>query len=353
MSAVRTAGRAVIRSVATWLPPDPAPLAEAVDRGLLSPSDAADSGYATITVSEGTAAPDMAVLAGRRALDAAAIDADRLTGTVHAWTWHQGHDFWSPAHYVAHGVGAERAEPLGVAQMCNGGAAAVEVAVARLLADPECDHQLVTTADRFAAPAFDRWTGDYGVIYGDGATAAVLARPGEPAALDLLALVTDAAPGMERMHRGDDAFSDAPLARGAVDVRRTKKAYLAGVGREAFATAVGERVQAVVRRALEEAGVAASDVALAAVPRLGGGSLRGVYQPALAGVLPIAPIDLGGATGHLGAGDVLANLATALDDDLLAPGRVGLALSAGAGFTWTCLVVRRPAQTPAAERSTT
>lgn len=353
MSGVRTAGRVVIRSLATWLPPDPVPLAEAVRGGLLPAQDAADSGYRTLTVSAHTAAPDMAVRAARRALDAAAVPADRLTGTVHAWTWHQGHDFWSPAHYVASGVGADRAGPLGVAQMCNGGAAAVEVAVSRLLADPDCDHLLVTTADRFAAPAFDRWTGDYGVLYGDGAAAAVLTRAGGPAALELLSLVTDAAPAMERMHRGDDEFSGAPLSRGAVDVRRTKKAYLADVGKEAFAAAVGERVRRVVRRALDEAGVAACEVALAAVPRLGGASLHGVYLPALADVLPVAPVDLGGATGHLGAGDALANLAVALDDDLLAPGRVGIALSAGAGFTWTCLVVRRPAHTSAAEGSKT
>lgn len=358
MSGVRTAGLVVLRSVTTWLPPDPHPLADAVRAGLLAPEEAVASGYRAVTVSERTAAPDMAVLAARRALDVT-VPADRLTGTVHAWTWHQGHDFWSPAHYVASAVGAHRAEPLGVAQMCNGGAAAVEVAVTRLLADPGCDHLLVTTADRFAAPAFDRWTGDYGVLYGDGATAAVLGRPGRPGGsggpggLELLSLVSDAAPEMERMHRGDDPFSAAPMVRGAVDVRRTKKAYLAGGGKAAFFAAIGERVRRVVRRALDEADIAASDVALVTVPRLGGGSLREVYRPALADVLPVVPVDLGGDTGHLGAGDVLANLATALDDDLLTPGRVAVALSAGAGFTWTCLVVRRPAHTTSGERSTT
>ena len=293
----------------------------------------------------------MAVAAARRALDAAAVPARSLTASLHAWTWHQGHDFWSPAHYVAGRIGADRAEPLGIAQMCNGGAAAMEVAVTRLLADPACDHVLVTTADRFAAPGFDRWGGDYGVLYGDGATAAVLGRPGGPAALELLAVVTAAAPGMERMHRGDDPFSAAPMERGAVDVRRTKKAYLADVGKEHFVRSAGEHVEHLVRRALDVAGTAPSEVALAAVPRLGGGSLRGVYLPALAAVLPLAPVDLGAATGHLGAGDALANLATVLDDGLLAPGRTGIALSAGAGFTWTCLVVRRPAHDDIGERS--
>lgn len=353
MSDVRVDGRVVIRSVTTWLPPEPHSLASAVRTGLLTSEEAADSGYRTLTVSRQTAAPDMAVRAARRALHAADLPAHRLTTTVHAWTWHQGHDFWSPAHYVASHVGAEQAEPLGVAQMCNGGAAAMEVAATRLLADPACDHLLVTTADRFVGPGFDRWTGDYGVLYGDGATAAVLSRSGAPAVLELLALVTDAAPAMEHMHRGDDPFSSAPMDHGAVDVRRTKKAYLSGVGKETFLRAAAEHIQRVVSRALDEAGTTPSDVALVAVPRLGGSSLRDVYLPALWPVLPVTPVDLGAATGHLGAGDALANLAAAVDDDLLAPGAIGVVLSAGAGFTWTCMVVRRPASGRHEERSRT
>jgi 3-oxoacyl-[acyl-carrier-protein] synthase-3 len=299
-------------------------------------------GYLRLPVSTDLAAPEMAVVAADKALGDAGIGPERLGAVIHAWIYHQGHDFWSPAHYVAAGVGAVNAVPLGVQQMCNGGAAGIQIAADRMAADPSVHASLITTADRFAAPAFDRWRGDYGVCYGDGATALVLSRERGP--YTLTAMATAAAPALERMHRGDDSFSAAPREQhSAVDIRRTKKAFLTAGGGPGFTAAVATALRSVIEEALDKAGLKAGDpsLRLLALPRLGLSVLDSAYLPALQGLTPgVEFLDFGRETGHLGAGDAAANLAEIHAKRLLAPGESALLLSAGAGFTWSCLVIR-------------
>jgi 3-oxoacyl-[acyl-carrier-protein] synthase-3 len=341
---MRIDGRVRIAALSTWLPATTERTADAVAAGRLSEQDAADNGYLELPESETLAAPQLAALAGTTALNRAGVSAAEVDLVAHAWTHHQGHDFWSPAHFVAAQVGADRAEPVGVQQMCNGGAAAMATAVSRQLADPDVRKTLVTTADCFGRPGFDRWRGDYGVIYGDGATAAVLTGPTDrPAALELLAVTTVAAPELERMHRGDDPIRlDGGSPDRTIDVRRTKKAFLARTGKEAFGKTVTDRVGDVLSAGLAESGVDPAEPRLVLLPRLGATGLDTIYRPAIAAVLPAPGIDLGRHTGHLGAGDLLANLAVLVTDELLRPGEIAMALSAGAGFTWSCVVVRRP-----------
>jgi 3-oxoacyl-[acyl-carrier-protein] synthase-3 len=70
-----------------------------------------------------------------------------------------------------------------------------------------------------------------------------------------------------------------------------------------------------------------------------------VYGPAVAEVTNAPVADLGDRTGHLGAGDLLSNL-TALSAGAsphrLERGEYAAVLSAGAGFTWSAVVVHRP-----------
>lgn len=343
---MRIDGRIRIAAAGTELPATTESTVDALAAGRLTAQDADNSGYLELPVSADLAPPQLAVRAAEATLARAGVPAADLDLVAHSWTYHQGHDFWSPAHYVAARLGADRAQPIGVHQMCNGGAAALETVVSRLLADANTHRALVTTADCFRAPGFDRWRGDYGVVYGDGATAAVLDVATAPVTrgLELLSVSTVAAAELEWMHRGDDRFSPAARMPGtAVDVRRTKKAFLAATGKEAFAKTVADRVGEVLGRGLADAGVSVTEPRLVLVPRLGAAALRDVYRPAVNAVLPAPVADLGAHTGHLGAGDVIANLAALAGEPLLRPGEAGVVLSAGAGFTWSCVVVRRPA----------
>ncbi|HEX6497454.1 MAG TPA: ketoacyl-ACP synthase III family protein [Micromonosporaceae bacterium] len=329
-----------VAAVRLWLPSGYETTDEAVQAGLVDAEAGAKDGYKALTVSDDLSAPEMAVLAVRDALEDAGVSPEQVGLVVHAWLYHQGHDFWSPAHYIAAMSGASRAVALGVQQMCNGGAAALEVALARMLSDPSLSNAVVTTADRFCPPGFDRWC-DYGVAYGDGATALVLDRVAGP--YEILAVSTACAPGLEAMHRGDDEFSRAPRQhRDTIDIRRNKKIFMSNGGGPRFAHEAKAAVQAAIRGVLAEAGIASDDpsVRYLALPRLGSDLLEQAYIPAVAGLTGAEILDFGRETGHLGAGDAIANLADIHAFHRPRPGEITLLVSAGAGFSWTCVAVR-------------
>ncbi|MFE2584985.1 3-oxoacyl-ACP synthase, partial [Streptomyces sp. NPDC059378] len=268
--------------------------------------------------------------------------------TTHAWIHHQGHDFWSPAHYVAHQVGAVRGVPLGIQVMCNGGGTALEAAASRLLADRSTATALVTTGDRFPDEGFDRWAGDYGVFYGDGATALLLhERDDSVDEFTLLGLSSAAVSAAEGLHRGRDEFTPATRWNSdRIDVRRTKKAFITDVGLDGFYSGVHDALRGIVTTALAEAGVDADDprIRVLALPRVGVKVRRETYHPAVEGLTKADIVELGARTGHLGAGDLAANLADIRALELLAPGEIAVAVSAGGGFGFTCAIVARPAR---------
>lgn len=323
----------------TWLPKTTETTEEAVAGLRISSREAARNGYTELPCSLDLSAPEMAVLAARSALDRAGWDAGSVDLIAHSHIYYQGHDFWSPVAYIQDQLGAVNAVGYSLAQMCNGGTGALELAATRLAADGGARRALVTTADRFASPAFDRWSSDYGVAYGDGATALLLGRA--PGTARLLASVTVLRGDLERMHRGDDEFADAPRSSpGPVSARRTKKAFLARAGRDAFSVAARESVQDVIRRALEEARVDPGDPAVrwCLPPRLGSQVLDEAYRPVLAVNSHVTVPSWGRHTGHLGAGDVMANLADLLARDDVRAGDIALLIGAGAGFSWSCTV---------------
>jgi 3-oxoacyl-[acyl-carrier-protein] synthase-3 len=228
--------------------------------------------------------------------------------------------------------------------MCNGGAAGLLLAATQVVADPS-KQVLVTTGDRFTLPGFDRWASDYAVAYGDGATSALVHRyraGHDP--LQLLSLTMATAPEMERMHRGEDAFTDAARTLGVtVDVRRAKRAFLATGGMEQFREVSRVKIREVIDQALTEAGIEGSDPRIKTVllPRLGPSTLDMTYLPIVEDIFKARAVSLGEQTGHLGAGDFLANLQDLVESPDLHPDELAIVLGGGGGFTWTCAVVRK------------
>lgn len=331
-----------IAAASLWLPAQRDTVREALAAGRVGREDAERLGYTEVACSPDVSAPEMAVLAGREAMARSGWDGETVDLVAHAWTYHQGHDFWSPAGYVARHLGAPHAWAVGIQQMCNGGAAALETALARMAADPAVSRCVITTGDRFPAPAFDRWTGDYEVAYGDSGTALLLDRAEGP--YELLSVAGVGRAEFEDMHRGDDEFSDAPRTLPRIDVRRTKRAFVASGAEPRFAAALIEAITEAVGTALHESGLAPDDpsVKVLALPRLGTGTLAEFFDPAVRKLrLRHAEVlNLGTATGHLGAGDSAANLADLDAGGKLAPGDVALLLSLGGGFMWSCAAVR-------------
>ncbi|MGX1670448.1 3-oxoacyl-[acyl-carrier-protein] synthase III C-terminal domain-containing protein [Streptomyces sp. NPDC055400] len=340
-------------SAKLWLPEGTEKAEEAVRDGRLRQRQAKELGHPAVPSAPGTAPPDMAVRAAAAALADARVDPAEIGTLLHAWMYYQGHDLWSPAHYIAARLGALAATPIGVQQVCNGGAGALALAAACLTASTDTAavsgavrYALVTTADRFCGPGFDRWASDFGVVYGDGGTAAVLRAPAQPDdALVLRGFATVAAPRLEAMHRGSDPFGTHPRSlRDAVDMRATKRAYLRDHGIEPFERANRAAVRTVTLSALRQAGLAPDDPGLryAVLPRFGEKTLTEGWRGVLSECVSAELVDFGRGTGHLGAGDTLAGLAELVALRLLGPGEAALVYSAGAGFTWSCLLVEAP-----------
>lgn len=322
----------------------PLKVRDAVSRGLCAGTAVWRTGIDEVRVSPDASGPEMAAAAARDALRMAG--AARVDLTLHASTYHQGHDMWAPASYVQHtALGGGTGPAFEVRQMSNGGMAALELAAGHLLAGPGRTTALVTTGDRFCPPGFDRWTTDPGTIYADGGTALVLST--ETGFARLLSLVTVSDPGLEGMQRGRRPFGAAPLEHGTpVDVESARRAFVSEHGLDA----VLERIDAGQARAvdlvLEETGLKLDDLSRFVLPNLGLARMRAHFFDRF-GIAPEATTwEWGRGVGHLGAGDQAAGLHHLVSSGGLDPGQRCLLVGVGAGFTWSAAVVellRRPA----------
>ncbi len=332
-----------IAAAHVWIPDKGDRVDRAVAEGRASAEEAERDGFLELLVETELHPPEMAVQAAIGALAEAGLDSGSLDLLIHAWTHHQGLDFWSPAHYITREIEARNAVPVGIQQMCNGGAMAIELAASRLLVEDTTRHALITTADRFTAPEFDRWRSDYGIAYGDAATAIVLG--GEQGPWQLTAITTTAASELEPMHRGEEPFEQSTADNDPLDIRSRKRAFMQANGRERFTELATRCTRRVVERSLRDADGAGNGTRprLVLLPRLGAAILDSSYRPAL-NIKELGQADVvwaGAYSGHLGAGDLAANLAELESHSALEPGDTVLLISAGGGFTWTCLVLER------------
>ena len=340
-------GELSIKAATTHLPTALQKIDEAVRTVCWKPGHTGRVGVIALPVAEGAAAPEMAVSAGCEAIADAGVDPAAIGLVIHAWLYHQGHELWSSAHYVAANVGAVDATAFGVQQACNGGVLGVQLGATQLLADPAMRYVLVTTGDNFSMPGFSRWSTDYDVAYGDGGTALLLGRSdGRTDRLRVLSLGSSSWPEFEAIYRGADKFSSYPLGHGMpVDKRRSKKVFYASVDIEHFGLTVRSKLAEALQRALDNAGIAMDDprIRLAVLPRVGQKVLDGTFRPALGGLPNLETVQLGAETGHLGAGDFLANISDVIRLNLLRPGQLGLVLSSGGSVSWACAVIERQA----------
>lgn len=323
-----------LAGAAAWLPPAVSAKQVAANGGY---SEDELNANGIVCAPEGTdSPPEMAARAAATALSrAAGVTRDDIALVLHAYSHHQGQEFWSPASYVQRESGITSACAINVGQMSNSGMAAIELALPYLAARPGAA-ALVTAADRFRAPSFDRWTADLGIVYGDGAAAVVLS--GATGFAKVLAMRTWTEATLEQLHRGTVPFSDHP-GEVAVNVRRTKVDYVSEVGLPSVIERSTAGVKSVVDGALADAGVGMDDIAVVALPNLG----RHVVAAQYLGHLGLEPertlLDWTAYTGHLGGGDQLAAVARLVETKRVAAGDRVLLLGAGGGFSWSAAVV--------------
>jgi 3-oxoacyl-[acyl-carrier-protein] synthase-3 len=287
------------------------------------------------------APPEMAVLAGEVAV-AAAAGADAQVGPetlhVHGHSHFQGVDTWPAACWIARRLLGRQLlrMPMTVEAASNGSLAALEIAGSALAGDPATPDALITLADRFAPPT-NRWTLSPGMVFGDGAAAAVLGRGGGP--LRLVSCVSEADTDLEGLARGDEPFTTA--SQGPPDSRRRTREFLArgGLSLADVRRSSADHVRSVVHRALAEAGLTLDDVDWFLPPFVGRDLFRDSFEQPLSPVRARTLLTVGLTIGHLGAADHLFALDHLLREGLLSGGDRILLLGTGMGFTFAAAVL--------------
>lgn len=336
-----------IRAARTWFPDKTRTPQDELRLGRLTAEQAERHGDVTLHIARSwrtESAPAMAVAAGRSALTAAGVAADDVGMLAYAWTNYQGNPFFTAAHCVAEGLGLPRScAPVGVQQACNGAAMSFTLAAGQLRLD-EGTHTLIVAADRFTAPAVDHWRSHVMLAYGDGAAAAVVGAPAPDDPFHLLALEHSAAPELWRTRDDYEGFGPHPAPVPYINSMPTEKFSDEG-GRPRLREISHACITEAVDKALDAARLAPGDPRIVKVlaPRLSDKVRE----------LMIGPVEEKYSdriecryreTGHLGAGDFLANLADAEADRDLAPGDILLVLGAGGGYSYTCAVLQVPTE---------
>lgn len=325
-----------IAAVSSWLPARMT-LDEAERAGLVDRSLVWNTGIESVCVAAGRSAPEMAVLAAREALERAGSDPHDLHLRLHACVYYQGHDVWPPASYIQHFSGGGTCPAIEVRQMSNGGMAALELAAGYLRA-ADRPTALITTADRFCLPGFDRWRSDPSTICGDGATAVVLSTDAGFAKLSGLVTVSD--PELERAGRGE-TFNDGPMAAGGpVDLNPNSDSLVRELGLEGLLRRLEAGQRTAFDRACAQADVKLTDIDWFILPNLGRTRMRAQYFDPF-GIDPQRSTwAWGRQVGHLGAGDQFAGLAHLVSEKSLEPGQTCALVGVGAGFSWTVGIVQ-------------
>ncbi|MGK5638156.1 hypothetical protein ACSNOK_07525 [Streptomyces sp. URMC 126] len=328
---MRIASAVGVLSSALWLPSGRSTVEDAVIDGLLDDVRDAPPDVTEVPRTRGETPEFMAAEAVRRALTAAGRRPEELDALAYAWTIRPGGPY-SPPFRLAKELSVGDCTTMGVVQACNGGAAAVETLVARMLADDRTGLAAAVSSDTFEEYGSRRWTEPAMMVGGDGAAAVVLCRG--PGRLALRSLVTRAHTCADLMEPGQDLRHRLPDGTGLQDERRLKEAAHSV---ERFGTCLTE----VVEGALAEAELDAADPGIAAVllPRLAAPFTESFVRPALPAPLRGKARVPDPHTGHLGSGDALANLEFAQRHAVVAPGEYLLVVNGGQGVAASCMVL--------------
>ncbi|MER5546362.1 ketoacyl-ACP synthase III family protein [Streptomyces sp. NPDC002589] len=282
--------------------------------------------------------PDMGAIAGRRALDRAAdVVEGRVDLILHASIYHQGRDHhWNSAPYIQRELGAADAFALNVEGMSNGGMAAIDLAMAQLEAGRGTS-ALITTADRFCPPGFDRWRGSYGIVFGDGATAMVLSTAGGFARIHAIASTTDAS--LEPLHRGTAPFTSAYGVVVDENLRTAKKSYLEEAGSESVLQRAEATLMRAISKVLGRTGNTLDDFARILLPNMGHVMMEAQFFKPLGIEAERTLWNWGRYAGHLGAGDLTAAVARLVEKKEVGRGDLVLLVGTGGGYSVTVAVV--------------
>ncbi|MFB6553548.1 ketoacyl-ACP synthase III family protein [Streptomyces sp. NPDC056405] len=312
---------------------------DAVADGRYDEDEAISDDLASVRVAAEADVPvDMAVTAARQALERSATAPEEVTLLLHAHIGHQGVDQFAPASYVQGRTVGGSAAAIEVRQASNGGMAALHLAASYLSASSGSAAALLTTADKFNAPGWNRFRTDNGMILSDGATGLVLSRERGVARLLSSVVIGDAT--HEQVYRGD-TWSKAPGEDGwPVDLRTRKERYFAaGADLLGVIGSITRNQEESLRTALDEAGVSVDDVARFVFPAVGRVLQDWESRKAMGIDESRTTWPWGRTVGHLGAGDQAAGLTHLLETGQVGPGDKVVLCGVGNGWAYSAAVL--------------
>lgn len=330
-----------IKALGTYLPDERLTLEEVENLGYASDDlidEVVEMGfdYERICVAGEMPSFDMAVHAARDALKGSTGQADLL---IYAPMFRQGPDGWAAAGYLLRELGLNEVAGHEVVQGANGVLAALQAAAGWLALTPG-GTALIATALNAGVPYLDRYrSAGSKTVLGDGAAAALLGSDGGIARVDAISSVTF--PRFEGMHRGTAPLFETNKLRPVVRTTERGREFTfeedlnpLGLIRE-----ISRMKTKAARRALDEAGLQASDISRVIHPHV---------SPVVVDMSVMKPLgfssgqstwDFGRTVGHIGAADYLLSL-----DHLLKAGQVSagdhvLLVGSSAGFNVSSAVL--------------
>ncbi|MER5641284.1 ketoacyl-ACP synthase III family protein [Kitasatospora sp. NPDC002227] len=330
-----------VAGLGSYLPQTEMTSEQAVAEGLYDPTENLANGILAVRIAgPGEAPVEMAAAAAAKAVARSGHRDGEFGLVLHAGLGHQGQDYWTPASYVQdHTVGGEAAA-IEIRQGSNGGLAGVELAASWVAARRGGQAALVTAADSFHLPYFDRWKTDVQLVYGDGAGAVVLSSRTGFARLRATVSIGDGS--FEPLYRGSDAWTPHPFASGKpIDLRARKRDHLMKTedGYEGAVARMGRHMKEVIERVVAEAGTTVAEVDWFVHANLGQTIAQWAFYDQFGIDRARTVYDWGRSLGHMGAGDQLIGFTHLAESGRLRPGDLVLTAGAGIGFMWSAAVL--------------
>ncbi|BCJ50272.1 hypothetical protein Asp14428_17470 [Actinoplanes sp. NBRC 14428] len=289
-----------------WMPAG-YPASEAVAAGLYDATVHAESGLREVRVAGPESPPEMAVRAARVALGRSAGGAPAIGTVLHGATFFQGPEMWSPAAYVMRELGIEGAGGTELRNGCNSMLTGLQLAAALLPHQPaERPDILLTTADNFNSPLFNRWdSGPMGVIAADAASAVVVGAAGGFARVD--AVVSRVYPEYEGMARGDEPlFPPTGSAGRRIDTVGRAQQFTENAKRAGgvnLADGLAKACSDTALAAVEEAGIKPGDLRWVLVPNGDEATTRNTMMDPLGLDVSRSMWEFGRGVGHASSSD--------------------------------------------------
>lgn len=287
---------------------------------------------------------DLAVEAGRKAVQAAAVDPAELDLVVLAITDIPEYLYWDAAASVAHRIGADGAEAVLLSQACTAGVMSLDTLAGKFATHPNYRTALVVAVNRVSETYWNRMS-TQSMVFSDGAAAAVVLRDHPRLRWLTTEVLTDGQyADLYRLDAGGAAlpFGSSGLDEEALRVR--DGSYVLDffdyeIDRfETFVTEIDERTCQVIDTACKRVGVERTQLA-----RLIMLSDNSEAMTALAGRLGVPTartnLELSLEYGHLGAADQLFCLGKYSAENSLTAGDKVALVSRGRGMHWACTIL--------------